>query len=58
MTKEINVYIEEHNVNTCIYIYTELVYLQDKGIDKVDGLKLHRKQNSTHIYIYIHIYIY
>jgi hypothetical protein len=40
MTKEINVYIEENNVNTCIYIYTELAHMQDKGIDKIDGLPL------------------
>jgi predicted transcriptional regulator YdeE len=55
MTKEINVYIEENNVNTCIYIYTELAHMQDKGIDKIDGLKLYRKQNSTHTDIYIYI---
>ena len=53
MTKEINVYIEENNINTCIYIYTELAHMQDKGIDKIDGLKLYRKQNNTHTYIYI-----
>jgi predicted transcriptional regulator YdeE len=55
MTKEINVYIEENNVNTCIYIYTEFAHMQDKGIDKIDGLKLYRKQNSTHTDIYIYI---
>ena len=27
--------------------------MQDKGIDKIDGLKLYRKQNSTHLYRYI-----
>ena len=32
--------------------------MQDKGIDKIDGLKLYRKQNSTHTDIYIYIYIY
>jgi len=36
-----------------IYIYTEFAHLQDKGIDKIDGLKLYRKQNSTHTDIYM-----
>ena len=29
--------------------------MQDKVIDKIDGLKLYRKQNSTHTDIYIYI---
>ena len=29
-------------------MHTEFAHLQDKGIDKIDGLKLYRKQNSTH----------